>query len=95
MFERGFMVRYKRFVVSLILLLLLSTFVAVSHHHENTAGDHACPICIASNHQSAAGPLAVAFLGIPCCTETTFIASAPALTDNLFFFSLSTRGPPA
>jgi hypothetical protein len=95
MFERGFTDRNKLITVSLILLLLLSTFVAVSHHHENTADDHDCPICIANNHQSAAGPLLVAFDGTPCLTETIFVASAPVRTAALFIFSRSTRGPPA
>jgi len=92
MFSMG---RYKRVTVLLILLLLLSTLVAFSHHHENTADDHDCPICIASNHHSAAGPLADAFDGIPSFTETTVVTPTPAFTDNLFFFSHSTRGPPA
>ena len=86
---------YHRFAALLALLLLLSTLVAVSHHHENTDDDHDCPICVASNHQSATGPSVVAFDGIPCLTETTIVVSAPALIENLFFSSRNTRGPPA
>jgi hypothetical protein len=95
MLERVSMGHYKRFTLFLIVLLLLSTLVVVSHHHDNTADDHDCPICIASNHQSAASPLAAAFDLTPYLTETTFVASAPALIDTLFFFSRSSRGPPA
>jgi hypothetical protein len=86
---------YHRFTALLALLLLLSTLVAVSHHHENTDDDHDCPICVASNHQFATGPSIIPFDGIPCLSGTTLVASAPALTGNLFFFSHSTRGPPA
>jgi hypothetical protein len=86
---------YHSFAALLALLLLLSTIMAVLHHHENTADDHDCPICIASNHQSAAGPSTIAFDGIPCLTETTFVASAQALIENLFSPSRNTRGPPA
>jgi hypothetical protein len=86
---------YPGFAALLALLLLISTFVAVSHHHEKKADDHDCSICIASNHQSAAGPSIVAFDGIPCLTETTIVFSAPALIENLFISSHSTRGPPA
>jgi hypothetical protein len=86
---------YKRLAVFLILLLLLSTLVVVSHHHENTADDPDCPICIASNHQHAAGPLSVSFDGIPILIKTQVIVYTPALTDTILFFSRSTRGPPA
>ena len=86
---------YKRFAVFLILLFFLSTLAAVSHHHENTADDHDCPICIANNHQSATGPLAAVFDGIPCLTETTVVVFVPARTENLFVSSRRTRGPPA
>jgi hypothetical protein len=95
MFERGSMGRYRRFTVFLILLLLLSTLVAVSHHHDYTVDDHDCPVCTAINHQTAAGPLAATFDGTPFLTEIRFVASALALTDTLSFFSHSTRGPPA
>jgi hypothetical protein len=87
--------RNKLFIVSLILFVLISTLVAVSHHHENTDDDHDCPICIVINHQSAAGPSADFIDGIPFLAETTVVASAPALPDTSFFFSHSTRGPPA
>jgi hypothetical protein len=93
--ERGVIIRHNRLAAFLILLLLLSTFVAVPHYHDDAADHHDCPICLQSNHQTAAGPLSVAFDGIPCLTETTFVASVPVLTDTLFFFSRSTRGPPA
>jgi hypothetical protein len=89
------MYHYKRFTFSLILLLLLSTVVAVSHHHENTADDHDCPICIASNHLSATGLSTVAVDIIPCLAETTVVISTPALTEYLFVDYSSTRGPPA
>jgi hypothetical protein len=93
--ERVGMKGRKRFTVFFILLLVLSTFVAVSHHHENTADDHDCPICVVSHHQPATGQSTVAFEGAPCFTEAALIAPSSVFTDNLLFFSLSTRGPPA
>ena len=95
MFGRGFMGRYKYFAVILILLFLFSTLVAVSHHHECTDDDHNCPICIAINHQSAAGPVTVCFDGIPFLVETTYVAITPVFDDSLVSFSRSIRGPPA
>jgi len=78
----------------LILLLLASTFVAVSHHHEYTADDHDCPICIASNHLSATSQWVVAFDSVPCFTEITVVAASPVFTDNLSSYSLKNRAPP-
>jgi len=95
MFGKVITGRNKRVIVFLALLLLFSTFMVASHHHEKTADDHDCPVCIAGNRLSATGPLVVAFDGIPCFTETTFVASAPVLTDTLLSRSRSTRGPPA
>jgi 1-acyl-sn-glycerol-3-phosphate acyltransferase len=86
---------YKRFAVFLIPLLLLSTLVAVSHHHENTADNPDCPICIASNHQSTVGALTVSFDGLPILIKTRVVVYAPAFTDTILFFSRGTRGPPA
>ncbi len=87
--------RYKRFTFFLILLLLLSTVVTVSHHHENTANDHECTICIASNDLSSTGLSTTAFDITPCLTETTVVISAPVLAEYLLVDSYSTRGPPA
>jgi hypothetical protein len=85
----------KRITVFLILLFLASTFVAVSHHHENTADDHDCPICIAINHVPTTGQGLVVFDGIPCIfIETTVVASSSVLTDNLFSYPLRNRAPP-
>jgi hypothetical protein len=95
MCERLSISHHKRFTFSIIQLLLLSTFVVVSHHHEFTKDDHDCPICVASNHQSATDPLVVTVDGIPLLTYTTFAASELALIDTLFPSSRSTRGPPA
>ena len=87
--------RNKLFTLAFLLLLLLSSFVVVSHHHENTVDDHDCPICIANNHQSAAGLLPVTFDGTPCLVEITIVASAPINTDTRSISSRSTRAPPA
>ncbi len=85
----------KRIIVFLILLFLVSTFVAVSHHHENTADDHDCPICIAINHASATSQWMVAFDNVHyALIETTVAASSPVFTDNLFSYSLRNRAPP-
>jgi hypothetical protein len=84
----------KRIIPFLILLFLVSTFVAVSHHHENTADDHDCPICIAINHVSATSPGMAAFDGVPYLTETTVVAPSPVFTDNFFSCSLRSRAPP-
>lgn len=89
------MSRRNQFPLFLVLLLLFSTIVALPHYHDNTADDHDCPLCIANNHQSATGPLAAVFDGIPCLTETTVVVSVPARTENLFVSSRRTRGPPA
>jgi hypothetical protein len=93
--ERGAMIRHNRFAAFLILLLLLSTFVAVSHFHNDTADRHDCPICIVSYHQQATSQSEVAFDGIPCFTETTVVALSPVFIDDLLFFSLNNRAPPA
>jgi hypothetical protein len=84
-----------RFTALLILLLLLSTVVAVAHHHENTADDHDCPICVVSHHQVATSQPAVAFNGVPCLLETTFVPLSSRFSENLFVESLNNRGPPA
>jgi hypothetical protein len=84
----------KRITVFLILLFLVSTFVEVSHHHENTADDHDCPICIAINHQAATSQWMVAFDSVPCFMETTVVAPLPLFAENLFIYSLNNRAPP-
>jgi len=86
---------FKRFSVFLILLILVSTFVAVLHHHENTADDHDCPICVVSHHLSASGQSPVEFDGVPFITETTYVAPRSVLTDIFFVSLLSNRAPPA
>jgi hypothetical protein len=95
MFEREAMSKRSRFTALLVLLLLFSSFVAVPHFHEDLDDHDDCPICVATYHQSASGPAIIACDGIPCFTETTVITSPEAFTDNLYFFSLSTRGPPS
>jgi len=89
------MTRYKRFAALFIVLLIFSTFAAAAHFHEDPTDHHDCSVCVASNHQFATGPSTVVFNGIPCLTETTAVASAPARIDKLVLFSRSTRGPPA
>jgi hypothetical protein len=84
----------KRIAVFLILLLLVSTLAVVSHHHKDSADDHDCPICIASNHLSATSEWAVAFDSITSFTEITVVALSPVFIDNLFFYSLNNRAPP-
>lgn len=86
--------RSKRFAAFLILVLLLSTFVAAPHFHEDMDDHDDCPICVASNHQSATGPAIIAFDSVPYCTETTVVAPSPFFTDNLFSYSLRNRAPP-
>jgi hypothetical protein len=92
--ERGSMVWNKRITVFLILLFLVSTVVAASHHHENTADDHECPICIASNHLAATSQWVVAFDSVPYFTETTVVAPSSVLADTLFSTSRRNRAPP-
>lgn len=84
----------KRITVLLILLLLLSTFVTVLHFHEDLKDHDDCPICIASNHQSATGPSVPSFNGIPCYSEKTVVTPTVAFTDNFFSYSLKSRAPP-
>ena len=88
------MVWNKRITVFLILLFLVSTVVAASHHHENTADDHECSICIASNHLTATGQWVVAFDSVPYFIETTAVAPSPVFIDTLFSYSLRNRAPP-
>jgi hypothetical protein len=85
----------KRFTAFLILALLLSTFVAVPHHHDNTADDHDCPICLVSHHQHATGQTIVAFDGVPFSLKTIYVTSAPVVAEKIFTSSQSDRAPPA
>jgi hypothetical protein len=84
----------KRITAFLILILLVSTFVAVSHHHGNTADDHDCPICIASNHLSATSQWVAAFDSIPFFAEITVVAPSPVFADSFSSYSLNNRAPP-
>jgi len=84
----------KRITVFLILLFLVATVVAASHHHENTADDHQCPVCIASNHLSGTSQCVVAFDSAPYFTETTVATPSPVFIDTLFSYSLRNRAPP-
>ncbi len=87
--------RRRTFTLILIFLLLVSAFVAAFHHHENTADDHDCPICVAGNHQQAAGISPAALDGIPFIDETIPVISAPVLTEQVFVSLLNSRAPPA
>jgi hypothetical protein len=69
--------------------------VAATHHHENTADDHDCAICLVSHHQHATSQSSVAFDGIPSFRETTYSAPAPVITERIFISFLNTRAPPA
>lgn len=89
------MSRVKSFVVFLVLLLLASTFVAVSHNHENTVNDHDCPICVVSHHQQATSESMVAFDGVPFIAEATCLVPALAIAEQQFISSLNNRAPPA
>ncbi len=89
------MSRVKSFIVFLVLLLLASTFVAVSHNHENTVNDHDCPICVVSHHQQATSESTVAFDGVPFIVEAICLVPAPASAKQQFTSSLNNRAPPA
>lgn len=89
------MKRSTRFTAFLILVLLFSTFATVLHHHDNPADDHGCPTCLVSRHQYATIQSSVAFDGVPCFTETTYVASALVITEKLFVSCLNNRAPPA
>lgn len=84
-----------QFTIFLILLLIFSTFVALPHHHVNTADDHDCPLCIASHHLPATSHSAVDSDSVPCFTETTFVAPAPVITEKILISFLNNRAPPA
>ena len=86
---------HKRFTAFLILLLLLSTFVAVFHHHDNTAADHDCPICLVSHHQHATGQTTIAFDSVPFFFETVYVPSALIIVEKIFASFQSDRAPPA
>jgi hypothetical protein len=85
----------KRLALACIAMLLLSVVAVALHYHADGDSHDNCPVCVASNHQSATGTSASAFDGIPCFTETTVVTPSPNFTDNPYFFSHSTRGPPA
>jgi hypothetical protein len=91
----GNMNKRNQFTIFLILLLVLSTFVAVFHHHENTADDHDCPICVASHHLPASSQPTVASVSIPYFTETIYVSPVTAITEKLFISFLNNRAPPA
>ncbi len=86
---------YKRFTAFLILLLLVSTFVAVPHYHDNTADDHDCPICLVCHHQHATSQSTVTFDGVPFVAEAMYAVPASTITENIFIALLSNRAPPA
>jgi len=81
--------------VFLILLLLLSTFVAVPHYHPDIADHHDCPICVASHHQPVTGLSAASFNDAPYFIEVKQVLPSSVITENIFISSLNTRGPPA
>jgi hypothetical protein len=87
--------RYRRFTVFLILLVLVSTFVAVVHRHDNPAADHDCPICLVSHHQQATSQSTVAFDAPPFITETTVAFPASDLIEQIVVSLLKNRAPPA
>ncbi len=86
---------YKRIIVFLLPLLLVSTLVSVLHRHENTADYHDCPICLVSHHQQATGMTTVAFDGVPFITETRYSAPVLEITEQIFVSLLTNRAPPA
>ena len=85
----------KRIITLLVLIFLFSTFVAVPHFHEDMQDHDDCPICVASNHQTATGSLVTTFDGIPYYSETTVVLPTLVSTYNCFSQSLNSRGPPA
>ncbi len=85
---------HKRFTAFLILFLLLSTFVAVLHHHDNTIDDHDCPICLISHQQNATGHTTNAFDSVPFFVETRCVTSIPVIAVRIFTSFQSNRAPP-
>ncbi len=89
------MIWHRRFSAFLILLLLLSTFVAVSHHHDNVVADHDCPICLVNHHQHATSQTTIAIDGAPFFLETIYVAAAPLIIEKVFTSFQTNRAPPA
>jgi len=87
--------RRSHFPLFLIFVLILSAFVELPHHHENTADDHDCPTCVASHHTPAVSASVAAFDGKPCFADTIFPVPAPVIPDNIFVSLLNNRAPPA
>lgn len=87
--------QFKRLTAVLIAVFLLSMFVAVVHHHNNTADDHDCPICLVSNHQQATSQPIIAFDATPFITESTFASPASDLIEQIVISLLKNRAPPA
>jgi hypothetical protein len=84
----------RRFSFLLILLLLVSTFVSVVHHHDNIADNHDCPICLVSHHQQATSQSTSAFDGTPFITETTYASPVENLVEQVIVSLFKNRAPP-
>ena len=78
-----------------IVVLVVSTFLVVTHQHDNTADDHDCPTCYASHHQIAG--LTVHSITInPFFRVSKEAVAAPLLLHEHIILPLThDRAPPA
>ena len=89
------MSRSTRFSAFLILILLVSAFVAVHHHHDGAADDHDCHLCLVNRHHYATIQPSVVFDGNPFFTATIYVAPVSVITENIIVSCRNNRAPPA
>lgn len=87
--------RHKRLTAFLIVLLLVSAFVAVPHHHDDTGRLRDCPLCLVNHHQHAASHAPIACGCIPFIAKTIPAVPAPIIAEQYFISLLNGRAPPA
>lgn len=87
--------RPTRFTAFLILVLLVSTFVAVHHHHDNAADVHDCHVCLVTRHQNAIIHPSVVFDGAPFFTASIYVAPDSVITEKIIVSCRNSRAPPA
>jgi hypothetical protein len=89
------MLLHRGLTAFLVLLLLVATFVAIPHCHDNTIDHHDCPICLVSHYQQATSQSTIAFDGIPFITKSTYALYTTDYVEQIVISFLKNRAPPA